>query len=97
DRVASRSACMREQIYRGAFAAESPDLLVNYSGGYRVSWATSLGGVPERQFEDNGKKWSGDHLIDPQLVPGALFMSQPFGGARESLASSLPSLTGLAP
>src|SRR5262249_11917609 len=97
ERVAIRSAVTREQIYSGAFAAESPDLLVNYSGGYRVSWATSLGGVPERQFEDNVKKWSGDHLIDPKLVPGALFMNRPFGGARESLSSNLPSLTDMAP
>jgi bisphosphoglycerate-independent phosphoglycerate mutase (AlkP superfamily) len=34
--------------------------------------------VPENHFEDNVKKWSGDHIIDPCLVPGALFISQGF-------------------
>jgi predicted AlkP superfamily phosphohydrolase/phosphomutase len=91
-RVAIRSVVTREQVFSGAYAAESPDLLVNYAGGYRVSWATSLGGVPERQFEDNVKKWSGDHLIDPQLVPGALFMNWPFDGHRASLADMAPTI-----
>ena len=31
-----------------------------------------MGGVAEGQFEDNIKKWSGDHIIDPDQVPGVL-------------------------
>src|SRR5262249_33562621 len=58
-----RSVVAREAIYRGPYAGDSPDLLVNFSAGYRVSWATALGGVPAGQFEDNCKKWSGDHLM----------------------------------
>ena len=38
----------------------------------------SMGGVAEAQFEDNVKKWSGDHIIDPDFVPGVLFMNRPF-------------------
>lgn len=37
-----------------------------------------MGGVAEGQFEDNVKKWSGDHIIDPEFVPGVLFMNRPF-------------------
>jgi predicted AlkP superfamily phosphohydrolase/phosphomutase len=92
DRMAIRSVMTREQLFAGEFAGESPDLLVNYSGGYRVSWGTSLGGVPEKQFEDNLKKWSGDHLIDPELVPGVLFMNRPFRGNRASLADLAPTI-----
>ncbi len=78
DRRAIRSVVAREQIYSGPYAEEAPDLLVNFAEGYRVSWATALGGVPAGHFEDNRKKWSGDHLIDPALVPGVLLMNRPF-------------------
>jgi predicted AlkP superfamily phosphohydrolase/phosphomutase len=81
----------RDEVYSGAFAGEAPDMLVNFNSGYRVSWATALGGVPEGHFEDNVKKWAGDHLIDPDLVPGVLFMNRKFAGDSE-LASLAPTI-----
>ena len=90
--VAICSVRTREQLFNGAFAHESPDLLVNYNGGYRVSWATSLGGIPQHSFEDNTKKWSGDHLVDPALVPGVLLMNQPFQGEHASLLDMAPTI-----
>jgi predicted AlkP superfamily phosphohydrolase/phosphomutase len=92
EKVAIRSAVTREQVYSGPFADESPDLLVNFSEGYRVSWDTALGGAPEGLFEDNVKKWGGDHIIDPCLVPGVLFMNHPFDGARPSLLDMAPTI-----
>jgi predicted AlkP superfamily phosphohydrolase/phosphomutase len=88
--IAVRSVVTREQIYSGPYAAEAPDLLVNFASGYRVSWGTPLGGVPAGLFEDNPKKWSGDHAIDPALVPGVLFMNRP-------IRSDKPNLVDLAP
>jgi predicted AlkP superfamily phosphohydrolase/phosphomutase len=90
--VAIRGALMREQVYSGPYMNESPDLLINFSAGYRVSWATALGGVPEGHFEDNVKKWGGDHIIDPCLVPGALFMNRPFRGEHASLLDMAPTI-----
>jgi predicted AlkP superfamily phosphohydrolase/phosphomutase len=87
-----RSVVRREQVYAGPYADESPDLLVNFAAGYRVSWATTLGGIPEGLFEDNVKKWSGDHIIDPCLVPGVLFMNQPFRGESASLTDLAPTI-----
>jgi predicted AlkP superfamily phosphohydrolase/phosphomutase len=74
----------REAVYHGPFLAEAPDMLVDFAPGYRISWSSSMGGIAEGQIEDNVKKWSGDHIIDPEHVPGVLFMSRPFraGGAR---------------
>jgi predicted AlkP superfamily phosphohydrolase/phosphomutase len=91
-RVAVRSAMAREQLYEGAYADEAPDLVVNFNAGYRVSWSTALGGVPEGHFEDNVKKWAGDHLVDPALVPGVLFMNKGFDGERASLAGLAPTI-----
>jgi len=87
---AVRSVLTREQLYTGPYVSESPDLLVNFAEGYRVSWATPLGGVPSGLFEDNRKKWAGDHVIDPELVPGVLLMNRRF-------AEGAPRLTDLAP
>jgi hypothetical protein len=53
-------------------------MIVRCASGYRASWSTALGGIPSGHFEDNVKKWSGDHIIDPALVPGVLFMNRPF-------------------
>jgi predicted AlkP superfamily phosphohydrolase/phosphomutase len=64
-------------LYHSSRHAAVPDLVVGYAEGYRASWATALGGVPEALIEDNAKKWSGDHLIEPSLVPGVLFTSFP--------------------
>lgn len=72
---AIRSVSRKEQIYSGPFAADAPDLLVNFHPGYRVSWRTSLGGFSHRLFEDNTRRWSGDHIIDPDAVPGIFFMN----------------------
>lgn len=76
--VAIRGVMTRAQLYRGPCAHEAPDLLVNCAAGYRVSWSTPLGGMAESLFTDNVKRWSGDHTVDPELVPGVLFMNRPF-------------------
>src|SRR5262249_5009886 len=36
--VAIQGASMREQVYSGPYAAESPDLVVRFAAGYRASW-----------------------------------------------------------
>ncbi|MDT8409461.1 MAG: alkaline phosphatase family protein, partial [Wenzhouxiangellaceae bacterium] len=62
------------EIYPGAEDNdEAPDLVVGYQRGYRASWQTTLGAVPGALMEPNAQKWSGDHCIDPALVPGVLF------------------------
>ncbi len=74
-RVAIHSVSRREEIYSGAYVGDAPDLLVNYAPGFRVSWQTALGGIPHGLFEDNTRRWSGDHIIDPAVVPGILFVN----------------------
>jgi predicted AlkP superfamily phosphohydrolase/phosphomutase len=98
--IAVRAVKSRAQLYRGPFADESPDLVVHLADGYRVSWSSSLGGVVQGLFEDNRKKWSGDHIVDPALVPGVLFMNRPFcrdGACLVDLAPTILDTLGLAP
>jgi predicted AlkP superfamily phosphohydrolase/phosphomutase len=89
---AVRGVVTREQVYRGPYAVEAPDLLVNCAAGYRASWGTALGGVPHGLFEDNDKRWSGDHIIDPALVPGTLFINRAFRGDNPSLLDLAPTI-----
>jgi predicted AlkP superfamily phosphohydrolase/phosphomutase len=63
-------------IYSGPYVKDAPDLFVGFNTGYRASWQTALGGTPARLIEDNAKKWSGDHLQDPSLVPGVIFINR---------------------
>jgi len=87
-----RSVCDRDQIYSGPYVSQAPDLVVNFAPGYRVSWETPLGGVPEGLFSDNLKKWSGDHVIDPCLSPGVLMMNHPWGRDQAHLADLAPTI-----
>jgi predicted AlkP superfamily phosphohydrolase/phosphomutase len=89
-----RSVMGRDEIYRGPYLNAAPDLLVNFSEGYRVSWGTPLGGFPAGLFEDNPKKWAGDHVMDPALVPGVLFMNRPFRGQGARLIDLAPTILG---
>ena len=73
---AIRSVSRREEIYSGPYANNAPDLLVNFAPGFRVSWQSAVGGFANSLIEDNLRKWSGDHIIDPEAVPGILFMNQ---------------------
>jgi predicted AlkP superfamily phosphohydrolase/phosphomutase len=61
-----------KSIYSGNQTGNSPDLIIGFEDGFRGSWQTAIGGAPAGLMEDNLKKWSGDHIIDPSLVPGIL-------------------------
>ncbi len=90
--VAIRRIARRTEIYAGPYADESPDLSINFAAGYRASSSTALGGIPQGHFEDNVKRWSGDHVIDPELVPGVLFMNRPFRGDHVSIIDMAPTI-----
>lgn len=59
-------------IYSGVQLNNAPDIVVGFEDGYRASWQTAIGGAPHNIFDDNLKKWSGDHIVDPSIVPGIL-------------------------
>jgi predicted AlkP superfamily phosphohydrolase/phosphomutase len=75
-RSAIRNVSRREELYSGAFVGNSPDLLVNFHRGFRVSWQSAVGGFAHSLVEDNLRRWSGDHIVDPESVPGILFMNR---------------------
>ncbi len=66
-------AYVASDVYQGLYVKEAPDILVGYNRGYRSSWSTPLGKVPMNVLENNMEKWSGDHCMDPDVIPGILF------------------------
>ncbi len=67
-----RQVDLAEDIYPGADRNVAPDLFVGYAAGYRASWDTVLGTMPLNLLVDNLDRWSGDHCIHPDVVPGVL-------------------------
>ncbi len=64
------------KVYRGPYKDQAPDLIVGYERGYRVSWEAAIGRTSTEVFHDNTRAWSGDHCVDPSVVPGVLFCNR---------------------
>ncbi len=77
-------------LYQGPYLTNGPDLLIGYNAGYRASWDGATGVVGAPVFEDNEKAWSGDHCVDPRLVPGVFFCNR-------SIDREDPALIDIAP
>ena len=83
-----------------AALGNAPDLLIGYNDGYRTSWDCATGVVSGPVFEDNVKAWSGDHCVDPRLVPGVFFCNQAIDDDDPALIDIAPTalrLFGLEP
>ncbi len=74
-----------QEIYPGNSNGDAPDLVIGYHKGYRASWQTAIGAIGSDLVHDNLGKWSGDHCIAADEVPGILLMSHP----DESLPASI--------
>jgi predicted AlkP superfamily phosphohydrolase/phosphomutase len=87
-------------LYRGPYLDAAPDLIVGYNRGYRISWGAAVGRVTAEVIEDNPKAWSGDHCVDPVLVPGVLFSNRKIDAEDpgiEDLAPTALKLFGIDP
>jgi predicted AlkP superfamily phosphohydrolase/phosphomutase len=74
-----------EDIYSETYRELSPDLVIGYARGYRSSNESALVEVPENVLEDNLNKWSGDHCIAADEVPGVLLVNGPIVGDAHGL------------
>ena len=83
------------KVYRGPYKDNAPDLIPGYQRGYRVSWETAIGRTTEAVFHDNTKAWSGDHCIDPSLIPGVLFCNRPVEAEKPRLMDLGPTILHL--
>jgi len=92
-----RRVIAREEVYRQFDPNMIPDLFLTNNDGYRVSWQTSLGGIPKNILEPNKQVWSGDHCsVDPELVKGIFFYNRKLATDRAPyIADVYPTVLGL--
>jgi predicted AlkP superfamily phosphohydrolase/phosphomutase len=89
-KVAIREVYPAHRLYKGPYAEDAPDLIVGYAVGWRASWEGVRGIANQTIFDDNTKAWSGDHCIDPELVPGVIITNQNWNvGDRQPVISDL--------
>ena len=84
------SVCRPDRDFSGPYVEEAPDLIIGYNRGYRCSSESTLGTFTSEILADNTDKWSGDHLIAAELIPGILL-------SNKAIASEHPSLRDIAP
>jgi predicted AlkP superfamily phosphohydrolase/phosphomutase len=81
----------RDDIYKGEYLQNAPDLQVGFNDGYRVGWQDTLGVIRQRIVENNNKRWSGDHCATAKEISGGVFFSN------RPISVTDPSIMDLAP
>ncbi len=89
--------CYPSHETKGPYADQSPDVIVGYRVGWRISWEGARGVVDDTVFVDNTKAWSGDHCIDPDLVPGVLIANRELDLPAEHARVGAPHIIDMAP
>jgi predicted AlkP superfamily phosphohydrolase/phosphomutase len=61
-----------KEVYSNPDESMVPDAIIGYGRGYRASWETAIGSFPKELFTDNLERWSGDHCVAAEEVPGII-------------------------
>jgi predicted AlkP superfamily phosphohydrolase/phosphomutase len=96
DALVLQNAYLRDQIYRGPETGHAGDIQLSFRTGYRTSWQTALGAVPESILVANLKKWSGDHCAsDIEDTAGFLVSNRKVVQSDPSILDVAPTLYDL--
>ncbi|HET7290830.1 MAG TPA: alkaline phosphatase family protein [Vicinamibacteria bacterium] len=91
-----RDVYKRDDIYKGEYLQNAPDLQVGFNDGYRVGWQDTLGGVTRSVVENNNRKWSGDHCATAtEISGGVLFSNRKIGAESPSIMDLSPTVLKL--
>ena len=85
-------AYIAKDVYQGPYVDIAPDIIVGYNHGYRTSWAAPLGRISKEIVEDNTEKWSGDHCMDPEVVPGIILTNRKIKAKSPALHDLMPTI-----
>lgn len=65
------------EVFNGPMLDYAPDLQLGFNVGYGASDECATGAITgEGVIVDNDSRWSGSHLMDPELVRGVIFSVQ---------------------
>ncbi len=87
-----QTAFLREELYRGPYVENAPDIVVGYRAGYRVSWESAVDEVGSETVTENTRMWSGDHGFSRDQVPGIFFCNRRVEAREPSLADIAPTV-----
>jgi len=83
----------REKIYKFRDRIEiGPDIQMGYAKGTQGSGKGALGEIEREMFRDNTDDWTGNHIMDLEVVPGVLFTSKPLKKPASSLQNLAASI-----
>jgi len=64
-----------QEVFAGPMTGSAPDLQLGFNVGYGASDECATGGIAGAGIlVDNDSRWSGSHLMDPELVRGTLIV-----------------------
>ncbi len=86
-----RAVYKRDDIYKGEYLRNAPDLQVGFNDGYRVGWQDTLGQIQGAIVENNNRKWSGDHCATATEISGGVFFSN------RKINTETPAIVDLSP
>jgi predicted AlkP superfamily phosphohydrolase/phosphomutase len=86
-----RDIYRRDDIYKGEYLQNAPDLQAGFNDGYRVGWQDTLGTIRREVVENNNKKWSGDHCATATEISGGVFF------CNRKIPTAGPNIMDLAP
>jgi predicted AlkP superfamily phosphohydrolase/phosphomutase len=88
-----RRLIKREDVYNGYDPDLIPDLFAANAPKYRVSWQTSLGGIPPDLLTPNNRKWSGDHCsFDAEITKGVFFANRRLDATGATIYDLFPTI-----
>jgi predicted AlkP superfamily phosphohydrolase/phosphomutase len=90
-RPVMRAVYRRDDVYRGPYLRNAPDLQAGFDDGYRVGWQDTMGGIARAVVEDNTRKWSGDHCATAAEISGGVLFSN------RKVAAPAPNIVDIAP
>jgi len=71
---------------------DAPDMIVGYNRTFRSSDESAQGMLADEEVVHNHDKWSGDHCMQPEHVPGVIISSVPLPPSESSLLDFAPSI-----
>ena len=90
-----KEAFLTDELQSGPYRDMAPEILVGYHKGFRHSWDCATGSVSEEIFSDNTKSWSGDHCVDPRLVPGVFWCNRQINTETPNILDIAPTVLDL--
>jgi predicted AlkP superfamily phosphohydrolase/phosphomutase len=81
-----------KDVYKGRDERLTPDAIVGYNRGFRASWQTAIGSFPKDLITDNDERWSGDHCMAAEVLPGIFLSNRKLKIENPSLSDITPAI-----